>query len=704
MKVTTAQLHRLANLYSIKTSYLDADKLVRSASSAALLAVLKALGAPVEVMKDVPSALREKQQQYWQQSAEPVLVVWENEILTVNLRLPASLMESSLNASLIMENGVAKNFVWRVDGSSVLDSIELEGSNYVTARLYFPERLPQGYHRLKLELKGRIVESLIISAPLKAYHPAGVNEKIWGAFLPLYSLRTQSNWGAGDFADLSTLIEWVSGLEGKIVGTLPLLPSFFDEKFGPGPYMPASRLFWNEFYINIDHIPELTHCPSAQTLINSTEFQKEITSLRKSRRVDYQRVLSLKRQILEQLAHYFFSEKPSRFSDLQNVIQSDNRVRDYARFRAAGERHGILWDNWPERMCRGKLLEGDYAPETEQYYLFTQWLAEEQIKNICREARRTNTFLYLDLPVGVHPYSYDVWRERESFVREVNGGAPPDPVFTSGQNWSFPPLHPEKIRQQGYGYVIASLRHQLKQAGMLRIDHIMHFHRLFWIPREMENQDGVYVGYKAEELYAILTLESCRNKSIIIGEDLGMVPPDVRPMMGKHDIFRMFIGQYELIAENHLGKIPSHAVAGLNTHDMFPFAAFWEEIDIEERQKLKLIGTEIAHQELAQRRQIKRALISILQYRGLNNEVSQDTQTTLIAVLNLLAASPAYAFLANLEDLWLETHPQNVPGTRIKQNWSQKARCTFEQFSKSPAVLEIIQEINRSRKGACVQL
>ena len=106
---------------------------------------------------------------------------------------------------------------------------------------------------------------------------------------------------------------------------------------------------------------------------------------------------------------------------------------------------------------------------------------------------------------------------------------------------------------------------------MLRIDHMMNFHRLFWIPEGMENREGVYVSYRAEELYAILALESCRHQSVIVGEDLGMVPPEVRPMMEKHGIYRMFVGQYELIAENQLGKIPAQSVASLNTHDMFPF-------------------------------------------------------------------------------------------------------------------------------------
>ena len=169
-------------------------------------------------------------------------------------------------------------------------------------------------------------------------------------------------------------------------------------------------------------------------------------------------------------------------------------------------------------------------------------------------------------------------------------------------------------------------------------------------------------------------------------------------MMEKHGIFRMFVGQYQLITENQLGEIPSHSVASLNTHDMYPFASFWQEIDILERSKLKLVGPEGARKELDQRRKLKRVLIEVLQYSNVHNEIPQDIESALVAVLNLMAASPAYALLINLEDLWQEIHPQNIPGTMRKQNWSRKARYGFENFSKSPQINDILSNIDRIRR------
>ena len=233
---------------------------------------------------------------------------------------------------------------------------------------------------------------------------------------------------------------------------------------------------------------------------------------------------------------------------------------------------------------------------------------------------------------------------------------------------------------------------------MLRIDHMMNFHRLFWIPRGMENREGVYVNYPAEELYAILTLESCRHRSVIIGEDLGMVPPEVRPMMDQHGLFRMFVGQYALIAENQIGNIPPRSVASLNTHDMFPFAAFWQESDIPARRDLHLVSDSEAALELGQRQQVKKALINLFHSRGFSDISPQDPSAALQAILILLARSPAYGLLVNLEDLWLETAPQNVPGLRRDHNWSHKARYSLEEICNLQDLLVLLRKIDQSRR------
>jgi 4-alpha-glucanotransferase len=349
----------------------------------------------------------------------------------------------------------------------------------------------------------------------------------------------------------------------------------------------------------------------------------------------------------------------------------------------------------------GVLKEGDYDETARQYHLYVQWVAHEQMQNLSQSARIAGVKLYLDLPLGVHPYSYDVWRERDVFALAVSGGAPPDVVFTKGQNWGFPPLHPEAIRQQRYRHYIAYLRHQLKHTSRLRIDHVMALHRLFWIPKGLEPREGVYVRYPAEELYAILSVESHRHRAEIVGENLGTVPAYVNSTMARHNVQQMYVVQYELTpgARRVLRPVPRGSVASLNTHDMPPFVAYWKCLDIEDRLTLGLLDSRGARIERKNRRSLQKALEIFLDRNGCLKAKAASSRALLEACLVYLSASPAQVVLVNVEDLWLEREAQNVPGTlQQRPNWQRKARHSLERFCEMPGVLGTLREVNDRRK------
>jgi 4-alpha-glucanotransferase len=413
--------------------------------------------------------------------------------------------------------------------------------------------------------------------------------------------------------------------------------------------------------------------------------------------------MALKRQVLEQLCQCLFAGSSRRLEELNRFAKDNPLVADYARFRAAGEKQGTTWRSWPRRLKEGSLRAGDYREEDRRYHLYVQWLARQQLGELAGIARQKDFRLYLDLPVGVHPDGFDVWREQDIFAGGVSVGAPPDAVFTSGQDWYFPPLHPEKIREQGYQYVIAYLRHHLRQAGILRIDHVMGLHRLFWIPRELGAERGVYVGYPAEELYAILALESHRHQTVILGEDLGTVPPAVRPAMNRHGFYHLYVLPYELALDKRkaLRSIHPNAVASLNTHDMPPFKSFWEGRDIKERLGLGLLSKAGAQKEERERRADKKEVVSFLVKKGWLKPTELDTGSALRACLTLLGTSRAGVVLVNLEDLWLETRQQNIPATEGRNpNWRGRASYDFEEFCQMPQVVDTLEIIDQLRKQA----
>jgi 4-alpha-glucanotransferase len=693
------KINELARLYNVQTAYYGLHRR-HQAPAESLLAVLKALGAPVAALNDVPSALRERRQSLYRRFLEPVTVAWNGELPTIKVCLPSSIADGAVTGRLDLESGGGRAWNWAADELPEIAGEDIEGTCYVIKDIILPAKLPYGYHRFAVEVKGKSGETMIISAPRKAYLPPDDEERGWGAFLPLYAMATGHGWGSGDYSGLSALTDWVAERGGNVLATLPLLPVFLERHFEPSPYAPVSRLLWNEFYADVTAAPELAACDSARSLVESADFKSEIQKQRENPMVDYRALMSMKRRVMEELSRQQ-AGSPGGLEELMRFSREHPVAEEYARFRAVMERQNAAWTDWPPALRDGALGNKDYDKDIRDYYLYAQWLAHRQVAQLSANARHKGVKLYFDLPVGVHPAGYDAWRHRDVFALNAETGAPPDAVFTSGQNWWSPPLHPERIREQHYRYVIDYLRHHLQYADMLRIDHVMGLHRLFWIPRGFSPGDGLYVRYRAEELYAILALESHRHRSVIVGEDLGNVPSYVRLAMARHGFSRMYILYYELIddASKAFRRIPRNSAASLNTHDMPPFAAFWGETDIREQEERGLRDAEGIRKERKSRRAMKASLEDGLRRAGALRKVAADTRAVLRACLAYLSESPARTLLINLEDLWGETQEQNIPGAGDRYpSWRRKTRYSFEEFCRRKEVRDILDMVSGLRK------
>lgn len=565
-----------------------------------------------------------------------------------------------------------------------------------------PRPLPLGYHTLTVEAGNLVYQALVISAPRNAFVSEGGNgEKSWGVFIPVYALRSDTDWGVGDFGDLKELASWVQGQGGPMIGTLPVLAAFLDEPFDPSPYSPVSRLFWNELFLDMNRIPEMDHCPEVQNFVASDGFMIERERLQSQALVDYRRAMALKRKVLEPLSRVMFDLPSGRQQEFFRYVDSHPNLKDYAQFRAACDRRRSSWWTWPQRLREGKLNKGDYDLDAMRYHLYVQWLAEEQIRTFAKGCDSDGKGLYLDLPLGVNSDGYDVWRERASFVLDASAGSPPDEFFTKGQSWGFPPMHPERIREDGYAYLRKALRHHLAHACVLRIDHVMGLHRLFWVPRGCNPVDGAYVRYPAEEMYAILALESVRNRAMIVGEDLGTVPGYVRPMLARHKVQRMYVLQFEVAPgeDKVLAEPLQDSLAALNTHDMPPFAAFWEGLDVQDRVDLGLLDQEGAIVELNRRSKLRDALVRFLSANGRRRK-NPSVVEVLKSALEFLGRSPNRIAMVNLEDLWFEKQPQNVPGTcEERPNWRRKSRYSLQQMTGMAEIAELLHALDNARRG-----
>jgi 4-alpha-glucanotransferase len=603
------------------------NKRRREAHPESVLLALRALGAPVATMKDVAGALKEKSDALKRHAVEPVLVAWDGD-------LQHSKLPPNTKATLLLE-----------DGSTA-------------ALSHSP--LPFGYHRLQFTSKGKSHESLVISAPRRANFP--FSGKVSGVFAPVYALHSNRTRGAGDLTDLDSLIEWTANRGGRVVSTLPLLATFLEEPFEPSPYSPISRLFWNEFYLDLEKVPEFSVTREAREIFNA------IPSGNSRSLVDYRGAMRAKRRALEALSRSFFRDAGGgRREGFDRFLLENPEAPEYARFRARTDLTRCGWHEWPAGNA-----ETDH--QLEQYHLYSQWLIQDQLHALSQRSRTSNCILYLDLPLGLHRDSFDAWRYPQLFVKGMSGGAPPDPVFTTGQNWSFQPMHPQAMRNDGYGYAISYIRNHLRYARLLRIDHVMGLHRLYWIPEGLTGDRGLYVQYPADEMYAILSLESHRANAGIVGENLGVVPAAVNRAMTLHNVKQLYVAQYETAVrtgKSALREPTTGSVASLNTHDMFPFQAFIDGADIDARFKLGFLTAKDALLEKKQRLRVRKALGASFGKR------------LFAGCMEFLKRSRASIVLHNLEDLWGETKPQNIPATTSEHaNWRRRMRYSMERLRR----------------------
>ncbi|MEZ5963130.1 MAG: 1,4-alpha-glucan branching protein GlgB [Planctomycetota bacterium] len=672
-------LHDLADRLGMQRSYTDSDGHRRRATTDALLGVARALGADVERPGDAPAALRRLHESAEQRIVEPVVVSFGRAPVRVPLRLPSpppgvrvlARAEAAREETLLAPVRVQKGR----DGCV----------------LALPA-LPVGYHRLRIEIGSRVCETLLLRAPVRvpALPPAGT-----GMFLPLYALREEGDLGVGNYGGLGRLATWCGEVGGSALATLPLLATNLDEPLEFSPYSPLSRRFWNEVFLDVASVPEVEQDGKARAAFAAASARVRTGS---ADLVDYRASVELVREVLRPIARRIATDEGPRGKSFR-AFREDGEVAAWSRFRAVLAARGEPWQQWPEPLRRGTFAPGSFDPDVATWHAFAQWLAEEQLAAAAEAARRAGVRLYLDLPLGVHASGFDTFRHRELFMGGCSAGAPPDPLFRKGQNWGFPPLHPEHQRRDGYRHLVDVLRHHMRHAGILRLDHVMGLHRLYCVPHGMEATDGVYVRYAPDELYAVVTLEAARAGCHVVGEDLGTVPPAVRTSMRKHGLSRLHVLQFAIDpgAAPPVHEAPVGSIACLDTHDTPTFAAFLAGADIELQRELSCLDEGGMAAARAGRERAVAALTLELQARGFAGP-DPDAGELVTAASRLLAAGGSEMVLLNLEDLWLELRPQNVPGTwRQLPNWRRRCAVPFAALQVQPEYRQIVGAVVDTR-------
>jgi 4-alpha-glucanotransferase len=650
-------LHQLAHLVGVDTGYWEVDGTRHDASPEALVAILRALGTGIERPDGAGEALSRAHIARWSRPLEPCVAWIAGQPLGFALRVPAA-AAGRLEVSIELESG-GEALRSSVDLAAlpVHDSADIDGERRLLRQVTLAGAdLSIGYHRLRVEGPGVSATALLLCAPRRAF--AGPGElRTFGLFAPVYALRSHDQLGVGDLGDLRRVVDLVASAGGGMVGTLPMLACFYGEPYCPSPYSPVTRLFWNDLFADLRPAAWHRLGLAGAAVLADAGFAEGAAPLAAASLVDYRRAAALKRAVLDALTRAVWAHPSSR-AQVERFATERPRAVDYARFRAYGEAQRAPWGAWPAAQQAGHIADADVDPHAVRTHLLGQLVMNRQLAEIKHAG---GAGLYLDLPVGSDGNGYDLWRERDAFAGEISVGAPPDPLARGGQNWALPPLHPVRQRELEYRYFRDCIRAHMEHAAMLRVDHVMGMHRLFWIPPGGSAADGVYVRYPAEELYAILCIESHRQRCAVAGEDLGTVPDHVRPTMTDRGVHRLFVAEFGWHWRDgrpELEPAPPGAVASLDTHDTVTFA---------ERE-------------------------------GFGAEAGAVMQRW----TDEMAAGGADLVLLTVEDLWLEREPQNVPGTSGDDapNWRRRMARGLDDITGGPDVRAALDRIAALRKNA----
>jgi 4-alpha-glucanotransferase len=302
--------------------------------------------------------------------------------------------------------------------------------------------------------------------------------------------------------------------------------------------------------------------------------------------------------------------------------------------------------------------------------------------------------LYQDLAIGTAPSSGDDWSFPDLFVTGASIGAPPDPLAPQGQNWGLPPLHPLRLAEQGYAYWTALVRGAVRHAGALRIDHVLGLFRQFWIPAGASGRDGAYVRVPTRDLLGVLALETARAGALVVGEDLGTVPPEVPPALEEWRVLSSKVFYFEREAGGGFKPArayPALSLATANTHDLPTLAGYWLGRDVELRRALGLLPTARAERAArADRARDREALVERLVDEGLLDAEAPppDDVTLRAAVHAFLRRTPAWLVGLSLEDLVGEVEPVNVPGVGPDDypSWTRRLSAPLEALATDAAV------------------
>ncbi|HWR97687.1 MAG TPA: 4-alpha-glucanotransferase [Candidatus Methanoperedens sp.] len=746
MSQAPTHLELLAGACGIEPAWRDNWGTVHPTAPRTAAGLLAAMGIAAEPPAAARRSLARLSEAAWCETLPPVLVV---RAAVPPERFPVALPRSAGGAGagrnapdftveLIEEGGARRGASHAAGEITSLGTRRYRSGTWERFGVPLPRPFPLGYHALRVTTRRGGHEVLagevpLIACPERCWSPpeeAG-GGRAAGLGVALYGLRSGRNAGVGDIHDLRRLTRWaVRELGVSFIGLNPLHATRNRFPHNHSPYLPLSGLFANHLYLALEEIPDFAASAEARALM--ARGGGLLARLRAAEHVPYDAADRFKLRVLRALFAEFLarcwhapggSGRRRRFEDY--LAREGAALERFALFRALDAHLGTpgsacwSWRLWPEEYRRpdapgARAFLAEHR-EAILFWQYLQWQLDEQLADLDRDAREAGLSLgyYHDLAMAVDEHGADAWSDQALFAEGARVGAPPDDFNAAGQDWGFPPPHPEADRSRGYPAFREQVRRACRHAGLLRIDHVMRLARLFWIPAGLPAAAGAYVRYRRDELFGIVALESVRNRTVIVGEDLGVVPDGFREEMAAAGLCSCRLLWFERRNDGAYlppEAYPRDAMVSITTHDLATLAGFWSDHDLETRREIGLFTSAGAYAAaLAARAEERRRLAELLVGCGLLGTARRGDPAPLDgelhnAVVTLLCQTPSRYFLLSQEDLFKVADQQNVPGTVTERpNWVWRMPWTVEQLETAPAILDFArmyrENIRRSGRG-----
>ncbi|MBA4142010.1 MAG: malto-oligosyltrehalose synthase [Nitrosospira sp.] len=728
------RLDKLCDLCGVLPQYSDIWGNPHYTSEAAKRALLGAMGVPANTEEEAAASLHAFERRRWERPMPPVQVVREPaQPHRIGIALPITEDKLAYRWHLRRECGAEDDGEFTPAAMEEVERCHLDGQEFVRRVLALDLAVEPGYHRLSIERadgRGPNGEMPLIVAPVTCYEPPAIRGegRAWGFAVQLYGIRSERNYGIGDFGDLRRLIEFCAEAGAAALLLNPLHALFPDAPDHASPYSPSSRTYFNTLYLDVEAISDFTESEEVRAMVFAPTFQAQLRALRAKEQVDYGGVAEVKSKVLACLYHHFRSAHLSRSTNRAKAFRAfqaehGESLRKQALFEALQEYFRAQdstvwgWPVWPEtyRDPNAQEVAAFCAARLDrvEYFEYLQWQASIQLGVTGTRSWELGlgVGVMFDLAVGVAEGGGATWTGRELFALAASAGAPPDDFNRLGQDWGLPPWIPHQLTEAAYAPFIEMLQANMRDSGALRKDHIMGLRRLFWVARGLPAAEGAYVLYPFEDLLGILALESHRNRCLVVGEDLGTVPDEVRQALQPMNVMSTRLLYFERRDDGRLKPpqdYPVNAVAAVTTHDLPTLAGFWHGLDIDLRDQQHLFpDDEARNRQIVERAADRAQLLVALESQGVLPPGSglhqvgfpEMTAELAAAVYTYLAQAPSKLLLVQMEDGFGVREQPNLPGTvePAYPNWRLKMPFNLEEWHGNAYLQDLLLALRQER-------